>query len=385
MLKPKIKQSHHILKDKSGDICIGELPGSSFIVRNPPKEFLSLLHILDGNSTVQRIIAMYRRMYPNITDAELVVAATINKLIELNLLEDASLQSNVLTQAEMELYDRQMLYYSQVEKRREPRFIFQERLKKCRVAVFGLGGWGTWVSQNLALNGFGHIRLVDGDCVEVSNLNRQVLYRFEHVGISKAIAAADSISKINPYITTEAIEEYVNGTDEQLARLLENIDVLFLAWVNLSSFVPNSIAEKIHHYALRKKIAIIEFGGDPLSIFVGPVFPNDGTAPCMECIREEIRSDWYGKETANLNSFREARISESYDDGARVVNAWQSSPSLSIMSGMAVDQIIKLITKCEPVALLGKRFYLSMQDFSKREISYAKKIDCIWCGGDCKT
>ena len=200
MLKPRIKQSHHIIKNSNGDICIGELPGTSFIVRNPPQIFLALLNLFSGHYTIQRMTALFKQSFPNVQDPEKLVLITLEKLCELNLIEDAADQSKFLSHTEMEFYDRQMLYFSQVETQGKPGFYYQEKLKKAKVAVFGMGGWGTWVSLNLALNGFGHIRIVDGDFIEASNLNRQVLYRPKHLGMSKVEAAVDSINEINPYI-----------------------------------------------------------------------------------------------------------------------------------------------------------------------------------------
>ena len=161
---------------------------------------------------------------------------------------------------------------------------------------------------------------------------------------------------------------------------MEDVDLLFLAWVNLSSFTKNSVAEKIHKYAHRKKIVIVEFGGDPLNIFVGPIFPNDDSSPCLHCVIDDIKEEWYGPTSEKINSFRQARIQENYEDGQRTVNAWQTSASLSIMSGLAVDQAIKVITGCEKPSMVGRRIYTSMQDNSQKEITYLKKSSCDWCG-----
>ncbi|MHC9015467.1 HesA/MoeB/ThiF family protein [Stenotrophomonas bentonitica] len=71
-------------------------------------------------------------------------------------------------------------------------------MKSARVLVLGMGGWGTWCCLNLARLGVGSLRIVDGDDVEVSNLNRQVLYESSHVGRKKVAAAADSLARHNP-------------------------------------------------------------------------------------------------------------------------------------------------------------------------------------------
>ncbi len=69
----------------------------------------------------------------------------------------------------------------------------QERLKKAKVVVAGAGGLGSAVLIYLAAAGVGHIRIVDSDKVETTNLNRQVLYTDQDVGRRKALAAAERL------------------------------------------------------------------------------------------------------------------------------------------------------------------------------------------------
>lgn len=54
-------------------------------------------------------------------------------------------------------------------------------------------------------------------------------------------------------------------------------------------------------------------------------------------------------------------------NGNRLVNAWQSSPSLAVMAGLAADQVVKLITRHDGCRLIGRRFHLSLQSYEVRE------------------
>ncbi len=73
-----------------------------------------------------------------------------------------------------------------------------ERLKHCRVAVFGIGGVGSYVVEALARAGIGAIDLIDSDRVAESNINRQIIALHSTLGQLKVNAAADRISDINP-------------------------------------------------------------------------------------------------------------------------------------------------------------------------------------------
>lgn len=71
------------------------------------------------------------------------------------------------------------------------------KLAECRVAVFGVGGVGGAVCEALARAGIGSLDLFDGDVVEVSNLNRQLVALRSNLGENKAVAMAQRIADIN--------------------------------------------------------------------------------------------------------------------------------------------------------------------------------------------
>lgn len=83
----------------------------------------------------------------------------------------------------------------------------QEKLKDADVLVIGCGGLGCPVLQYLAAAGVGNLGIIDHDIVEVSNLQRQILFSTEDIGKSKVLAAKDKLAKYNPLITITAIQE----------------------------------------------------------------------------------------------------------------------------------------------------------------------------------
>lgn len=86
----------------------------------------------------------------------------------------------------------------------------QQKLANAKVLVVGAGGLGCPALLYLAAAGIGHIGVVDGDLVSISNLTRQVLFGESHVGLNKANTAASILQEKYSDIKVEAIPEYLN-------------------------------------------------------------------------------------------------------------------------------------------------------------------------------
>lgn len=92
-----------------------------------------------------------------------------------------------------------------------------KKLENSRVAVFGIGGVGSYVCEGLARAGIGEITLIDSDTISVTNINRQIPATTKTVGLPKAKVMADRILEINPNCKTEALELfYIQETKEQI-------------------------------------------------------------------------------------------------------------------------------------------------------------------------
>ena len=100
----------------------------------------------------------------------------------------------------------------------------QERLLGARVLIVGAGGLGCPASLYLAAAGVGHLALVDFDRVDVSNLQRQVLYDTRDVGRSKVEVAAERLGAMNPDVEIEQIPEKLEASNAQ--KILHGYDVI---------------------------------------------------------------------------------------------------------------------------------------------------------------
>ena len=114
----------------------------------------------------------------------------------------------MITDEERKRYARQILMIGEEG---------QERLKAACVLVAGVGGLGTVISLYLAAAGIGHLRIVDCDAVEESNLNRQILHWGGDVGRRKTDSAGGKLASLNPLIRIEALSCRI---DEESVREL---------------------------------------------------------------------------------------------------------------------------------------------------------------------
>lgn len=362
--KPMIKRSHHVIESDNGNICIGELPYKAKIIKSPPEWVKVVLSKLDGEHTLPRIIKELLNRDLNVEEFEVI--AFIQKMISCGLVEDNIISSELLSSREIELYDRQLLQFSLVDNDNLSSIRYQERLKKSRVLVLGMGGWGTWCSLQLALMGVGTLRIVDGDIVELSNLNRQVLYTEEDIGKRKVDSAANGIYKHNKYTKIEKFFEFLTPNENRINDLLNNVDMILLGWASLGYYKKNTVEEVIHKVAIDKSIPIIELGGDPYEISIGPIYLNNQIGKTYFDVKHQIKKTFYS-ENSTVKEFQEARMKQQFLNGVRTVNAWQSSPSLAVMSGLVVDQVIKVITKYDAISLEGRKVTISLRDLSFSE------------------
>ena len=83
-----------------------------------------------------------------------------------------------------------------------------EKLQKAKVAIFGIGGVGSFVVEGLVRAGIGNFILVDNDTVDLSNLNRQIIATRKTVGRPKVEVAKERILEINPNANVEIYQEF---------------------------------------------------------------------------------------------------------------------------------------------------------------------------------
>ncbi|MCF0160307.1 MAG: HesA/MoeB/ThiF family protein [Bacteroidaceae bacterium] len=132
----------------------------------------------------------------------------------------------MMTDEQRERYSRQLLLPELGEEG-------QERLLSSRVLVVGAGGLGSPVAMYLAAAGIGTLGIADGDAVNLSNLQRQIIHSTHDIGRLKVESAAEKLKRMNPEIKLHGYPEYI--TDRNAAALVADYDFVIEASDNPES------------------------------------------------------------------------------------------------------------------------------------------------------
>ncbi|MFT3762736.1 MAG: tRNA threonylcarbamoyladenosine dehydratase [Pseudoxanthomonas sp.] len=164
-----------------------------------------------------------------------------------------------------------------------------QRFARCRVAVVGLGGVGSWVAEALARSGIGHLALIDADDICVSNTNRQLPALAGQYGRNKVDAMAERCRAINPLIEAEAVPAFVTGAN--LAEMLDRDYDLVLDACDSFRTKVEMIA-----WCRRRKLPIVVSGSaggrtDPTQVRIRDLSRTEHDA-LLALVRKKLRGEF---------------------------------------------------------------------------------------------
>ncbi|PJB72767.1 MAG: hypothetical protein CO093_02215 [Alphaproteobacteria bacterium CG_4_9_14_3_um_filter_47_13] len=224
----------------------------------------------------------------------------------------------------------------------------QEKLVNAKILCIGAGGLGCPALLYLAGAGIGTIGIVDFDKIEISNLQRQILFSVEDEGKSKAVAARERLYALNPDIEIKAYDEEL--TAENVLSLFSSYDVIIDGTDNFAAkFLINDAALKLGKLVVYG--AIQGFDGQ-VSVF------GEKEAPCYRCLHPQE------PQSVIMNCAE-----------AGVIGA-----VAGIIGTIQALETIKLIVGHEDFKPLSGRLWLcDTRTMDSRIITIPKKHDCPAC------
>jgi molybdopterin/thiamine biosynthesis adenylyltransferase/rhodanese-related sulfurtransferase len=224
----------------------------------------------------------------------------------------------------------------------------QERLARARVLVIGAGGLGSPVLAYLAAAGVGRIVIVDDDTVDLTNLQRQILYDTADVGAPKAQRAAERLRALNPQIAIDALTiRFTASNARELVRLVDVVvdgsDTFGTRYLVNDACVLEGKPD-VHG-------AIFRFDGQ-VSVFGAP------GGPCYRCLYPEPPP---------------AHLVPTCAEGgvlgvlAGIVGSFQAAEALKLLLGIGTP-------------LIGRLLLIDALDARVREIRIARDPSCPLCG-----
>jgi len=151
-------------------------------------------------------------------------------------------------------------------------------IQSSRILVVGAGGIGCEILKNLVLSGFRSIEIIDLDTIDVSNLNRQFLFRPEHVGQPKSTVAAEAAMAFNSDVTI--IPHYGNIKDDKYGlKYFERFSIVLNALDNVEA------RRHVNRLCLAAKVPLIDSGTTGYTGQVNPIFKSKTS--CYDCKPKE--------------------------------------------------------------------------------------------------
>jgi len=225
----------------------------------------------------------------------------------------------------------------------------QNKLKRSKVAIVGLGGLGSASALYLALAGVGYLRLVDQDTVELSNLHRQVLYSLDNLRYPKVEAAAQRIRETNPNVKVESIPE--NVREDNVEEVVKGMDCVVDGLDNMKTrYLINRTCSK--HKIPYVFGAAIGIEGN-LSVFAPP------ETPCLECIVP-------GLDDSQLPTCQTRGV---LGTTAGIIGTMQAMETIKLLAGIGEN-------------LKGKLMVCDFRDMYFTKIDIFRRPDCQACQGE---
>jgi len=245
--------------------------------------------------------------------------------------------------------DNQLLRYSRHILLSELGVDAQERFRAAHALIIGIGGLGNPVAQFLAAAGVGRLTLVDADEVDLTNLQRQILFDTTSIGRPKVEAAKARIAAVNPEVRVELVGQRVGS--RELEPLAAQADVVIDCSDN---FVTRHAVNRACVGAGKPLVsgAAIRFDGQ-VAVFDA----RDAAHPCYHCLFGE------GDE------FEETRCATMgvFAPLVGIVGATQAAEALKLLAGIGRS-------------LAGRLLLLDALTMEWREVRVVKDPDCRVCG-----
>lgn len=262
-----------------------------------------------------------------------------------------------LPEPDAERFSRQLPYFAETG---DPSGA-QRELRAATVVVLGCGGLGTWALGALACTGVGSFLLIDDDSVDLSNLNRQILFAQSDLGEAKVERAADWVRRFDATIEVRTVKTRISGPSD-LAPLLDGADVLILA----ADWPPYELVRWVNDVCVDARVPYIVAGQVPPTLKVGPTYVP-GRSACFDCHERALRRGFPLYE--ELTRFRRAHPTPATTLG----------PASGAVGALLAMEVMHLLTGDGPVATEGRAFLLDMRSFETRWEAIERDPSCPSC------
>jgi molybdopterin-synthase adenylyltransferase len=351
--RPRIKRTTEPIDSPDGDVLLMRpSAGNDIRIERPDEQERRLLAALDGEHTLEQLHEEF---------GEKSVGDVISQLQELEVVEDGA-DDDLLVEGELARFDRQLRYFSDVGNGELMPSECQRRLREAQVAVLGVGGLGGWAAWALACCGVGEMWLIDGDRVEVSNLNRQILYTEADIGLLKVEVAAARLRAFNSAMRVTATARRLESQAD-IAEFIDGADVV----VDAADWPAHDIERWCNAACFEAGIPYITMSHFPPIARVGPLFVP-GKTGCYAC-----QETAYRREYPLFDVAVEQRR-------AQPTPAATLGPACGLIGGQVGMEVMHLLTGLAEPSTLGVSHIFDLRTMEVEREPVEPEPGCPVCG-----
>jgi molybdopterin/thiamine biosynthesis adenylyltransferase len=361
-IKPKLKKAYPIVFDE-GRIIVGGF-GKNTVYEDETGAVTATFKLLNGKHTIAEISDQISKQYSSINPEN--VLELINDLNHERFIEDSELiGSDILNDYQRERYHRNINFFSSFVELKDNKYELQAKLGNATAGIIGLGGLGSHIVYDLAGLGIGHIKAIEFDKLDLTNLNRQILYNYSDIGKSKGQLAKQRIHDFNPEIKFDLLEQQISET-KQIIEFFKDVDFIIL----VADRPKYLMARWANEAAVNLNVPMFCAGLEAQRAMYYTVVPHK--TGCVNCWQESV------KEQDNISTLvlKEKERLNLLGDNTAIV------PLVSVVTGMINAEIIRYITKIGELQAAGNLIaidFLTMRTSVIEQWQLAD--DCPICGG----
>ena len=223
----------------------------------------------------------------------------------------------------------------------------QLRLKNAKICVVGVGGLGNPITSRLVAMGIGHLRIIDRDVIELSNLHRQTMYDEDDVGQVKVEVASKKLQKLNPDCKIESIAISVN--EYNASEIIDGCDIVIDALDSVNARYA------LNKACVEKNIPFVTGAAVGVSGQIFTIIPKQSA--CYYCMFPDLNEDTMP--TCSIEGVH---------------------PSiLSLVGGIEVAEAVKIIIGKKP-SLSDKILHIDLENLDFQNTKTFRAEECPICG-----
>jgi molybdopterin-synthase adenylyltransferase len=319
---------------------------------------------MDGTHNLRDITALLKA--DGLSASENDVLDIIEMLAHRGVIADVeSLSTSSMSDAAAARYSRNLNCWAAITSDDRTAVEIQAEVGRAHVLVIGVGGIGTAVALSLAMAGCGQLTLVDFDVVDLSNLNRQLLFTVDDIGKPKVEVAKTALQRVNPGVKISTINTRLESAD-RVHQLIKSVGADFVSdavdrptvaidrWINNACFVER-----------------IPFSANSVSGNTALFWTKiPGQTGCYNC------DDLWAKRR-NPDQFELKQYREKHD----LIAATSALGATAMTIGaLTASEIIRVLVKW-PAASAGRSFLVDFSTLKLTEYDRPAHPDCPICCG----